>query len=302
MPSLIGATVRGAAHIRAGRSNQDSIMWAHHSAPDETNIMALSDGHGDTKCFRCHIGSALGVKALIAGAMQHFSSVSAETGEKYLRAFGSTIVEYWLDNVQRYHFLHPFTEAEKASFGNAGGPGLFRRVVLNPTVAYGATLLGAVTFGDHWIYVQLGDGDIVEVTAMGEALRPFGTDECQGGDETLSLCDPRAADLIRIAERPRDAAPPRLVMLSSDGYAKSFKSDEGFLRVASDIVTMVDSAGIFAVYGQLHDWLLEATEQGSGDDITCGLIVSTDERAGAHDKDCRGSIGTANKSMPKRMS
>jgi len=63
-----------------------------------------------------------------------------------------------------------------------------------------------------------------------------------------------------------------LILLSTDGYANSFSSDEAFLRVGGDLLGMIRGNGLEAVGGQLEGWLSEASRQGSGDDVTLGIV------------------------------
>jgi hypothetical protein len=66
------------------------------------------------------------------------------------------------------------------------------------------------------------------------------------------------------------------VLLSTDGYANAFREDAGFLQVGADLLDLVRQEGLGAVAGGLDSWLAEATEQGSGDDVTVGLLCRLD--------------------------
>ena len=70
-------------------------------------------------------------------------------------------------------------------------------------------------------------------------------------------------------------AAPALTMLSTDGYINSFTNAGEFFKVGTDLLTMIRSAGIEAVDGKLEGWLAEASQQGSGDDITLGIVCRT---------------------------
>jgi hypothetical protein len=86
-----------------------------------------------------------------------------------------------------------------------------------------------------------------------------------------------AADAVQIAIRPLSDGPPPLVMLSTDGYANSFRDDGEFLRVATDLLALIQESGIDRVNGSLSSWLDEASRLGSGDDITAALLLSVKE-------------------------
>jgi serine/threonine protein phosphatase PrpC len=63
-----------------------------------------------------------------------------------------------------------------------------------------------------------------------------------------------------------------MILLSTDGYANSFKDDSGFLKAARDIWEILRFDGKDYVQKHLEEWLNETSEGGSGDDITVGLV------------------------------
>ena len=67
-------------------------------------------------------------------------------------------------------------------------------------------------------------------------------------------------------------APPALILAATDGYANSFRDEAGFQQVARDLWAMLRDEGVEAVQSNLKDWLNEASQQGSGDDITVGIV------------------------------
>ncbi|MCZ9339358.1 protein phosphatase 2C domain-containing protein, partial [Streptomyces sp. TRM76130] len=94
---------------------------------------------------------------------------------------------------------------------------------------YGTTLIGAVL--TPWLFVawQIGDGDLAVVAHDGTLERPLAPAEEALGDETDSLCGPRAWRQVRTHWAPvfEQARLPRLVVLSTDGLSKSFASADG---------------------------------------------------------------------------
>jgi hypothetical protein len=57
-------------------------------------------------------------------------------------------------------------------------------------------------------------------------------------------------------------------MLSTDGCSNSFSDENAFLKVATDLESMVRTSGWPELETQLPIWLEEITRTGSGDDIT----------------------------------
>ena len=63
-----------------------------------------------------------------------------------------------------------------------------------------------------------------------------------------------------------------LVLLSTDGYVNSFRSQEDFLQIGQDYLQILREQGSEVLSDELPKILAEATQQGSGDDITLGLL------------------------------
>jgi len=59
---VIGETVPGASHLRAGIPNQDAILQIRASGRGLPIILSVSDGHRRDKCFRSDRGSRFAVK------------------------------------------------------------------------------------------------------------------------------------------------------------------------------------------------------------------------------------------------
>jgi hypothetical protein len=154
-------------------------------------------------------------------------------------------------------------------------------VVGNPLLAYGATL-STVWLGETFLlYFQLGDGDILTVTADGTVGRPLPVDARLFAGQTTSLCAPGAWRDFRIGFQTFGSADrPALVLLATDGYANAFREDTGFLQVGTDLLEMIREEGLQRVAAGLETWLEEASDSGSGDDVTLGLLCRRDAVAG----------------------
>jgi hydrogenase maturation factor len=63
-----------------------------------------------------------------------------------------------------------------------------------------------------------------------------------------------------------------LIVVTTDGYPKSFTTDADFLQVAPDLLRAIRSEGYDAVTGKLSAWLNDASLAGSGDDMSLGLL------------------------------
>jgi len=256
---VISDSVRGASHIRNGLPNQDAVI--RHPDPDSglPIIMAVSDGHGSRKSFRSDRGSKFAVETALETIKEfvrcqpgdNFTGVKRIAEEQIPRE----IVKRWKQRVMAD--IRGCKDLE---------------CVDNPFIAYGATLLTVLVTESFIICFQLGDGDILTVWENDEVERPVPKDDRLFANETTSLCTKEAWRDFRFRFQMIADSPPKLILLATDGYANSFRDDESFMRVGSDIWHIIESEGPDFIRKNLGNWLNEATQAGSGDDITVGLI------------------------------
>lgn len=278
---VIGQSVRGAAHNRLGLPNQDAIHWLPASGVGPPIILGVSDGHGSPKSFRSDIGSRLAVERsawmvqdLIDGQPDPTNlSAIKRTAEDYLPR---EIVRSWEQVVNNHLDENPFTDEELTTLSRQQGDGARKQVEDNPLLAYGATILIVLVTENFIIYLQLGDGDILVVDEDGIVSRPMPKDDRLFANETTSLCRSEAWRDVRFRFQALYGKQPAMILLSTDGYANSFRSDEAFMRVGTDMLGMLRKNGIDPIKKNLKLWLQETTKAGSGDDITLGLVYRSD--------------------------
>lgn len=272
----IGASVRGASHVREGSPNQDALLVAERAGA----CMALvADGHGGARHFRSAAGARLAVEAA-ADVLQQLAPAFAQ-GDAAARAqlaateLPTRVVEAWRERVHHELVQTPLDAGELEALRTAEGADAVAAVQADPLLAYGATLLAAATFGDDGLVIaQLGDGDVLLVDAQGRTRRPLPVDERLTGNLTTSICRAEAASDFRtavVAAGPADAA---LLVLATDGYANSFRSDADFVKIGGDFLGLLHRHGPDAVQQQLPDILAHASTHGSGDDITVAMLLA----------------------------
>lgn len=217
--------------------------------------------------------------AVVAVADGHGSSVYAEVGARLAVEVTSAALTTFVDN------LGPNLRADpRAVHAFAQHP--FRVQVVREWVRevrevagrddvvlkdYGSTLLFAAVTPDFVLIGQLGDGDILLVEGSGTVSRPIPTDPSSFAEETLSLCLPEASSSLRVLVTPRPTE-DTLLLISTDGYAKSYPTDLDFERIGPDYLEMVRELGVTGVERHLEEFLTAVTQGGSGDDIALGLI------------------------------
>ncbi|HXH69818.1 MAG TPA: PP2C family serine/threonine-protein phosphatase [Pyrinomonadaceae bacterium] len=280
---IIGETVPGASHLRAGIPNQDSILQMRESDRTLPLVVAIADGHGSPKCFRSDKGSRFVVKKcaqIVSEFLDHrrgnFDLAEIESkGKDY---FPQEIVKQWRKAVETHLKNNPFTEDEFKTLEEKSGVKSRKLIEENPLLAYGTTSLTVAVEEDFVVYLQLGDGDILNVAANGEVTKPLPEDARLLANETTSMCLPKAEKDFRFfAQKISREQSPAMILLSTDGYLNSFSSEAGFFQAGTDILTMLGSAnGFESVSENLKSWLEEATQLGSGDDSTVAIIYRPD--------------------------
>jgi hypothetical protein len=127
------------------------------------------------------------------------------------------------------------------------------------------------------LYLQLGDGDILAIYENGEVIRPVPTDDRLFANETTSLCSTDPWKDFRVVFQPivDQNKLPVLILAATDGYSNSFKDDEAFFKVGTEFMEIIRSKGQEYVKKNLNVWLEETTKEGSGDDISLGLLINT---------------------------
>jgi serine/threonine protein phosphatase PrpC len=265
---FVGGTVRGASHRRGSLPNQDAIAWAPASGVGSPLLLSVADGHGARASFRSATGSALAVDVAIA-LLTEFLNEQQNSEVDQLLAAAARIPEElaarWRTAVDRH--------AEENPLPNRDG---------NFRIAYGTTMLAAAVTERFLLLVQLGDGDILIVAENGEVRRPWPRDDRYLGGETPSLCSDDAASHVRLDVQPLRPESHQLILLCTDGYANSFRQDDGFLSAGRDILEIIQQEGIGRVERELEDWLRETSDLGSGDDITAGILWRTSPEGSAN--------------------
>jgi serine/threonine protein phosphatase PrpC len=280
------ACVRGSSHRRSGLPNQDAVQAIVAPAAQGTVAVAVvSDGHGSPRHFRSQVGSSLAVST-VAATLQTFLADSVALNGKVpfvpeqVHELERRIVSGWLSAVHSDLDHNPFSESELATVEAEEGVDGRAAVENSPELAYGATLLAAAATDHLLLYLQLGDGEILSVDTQGVTTRPLPPDDRLVANQTTSLCQPEAWKEFR-SSWVTDGALPSLVLLSTDGYANSFRSDEDFLKIGQDYLEIIRQQGISSLAEELPDILNEATQQGSGDDITLAILQDDLSATGA---------------------
>jgi serine/threonine protein phosphatase PrpC/DNA-binding beta-propeller fold protein YncE len=285
-------SVRGASHYRDNLPNQD----AKKVAPLRDGagaVLAVADGHGNPLHARSDRGSKFAVTAAVDVLGSYVLSLKQDVSQQaLLRGVKSELpgrlVREWRKLVEADLAANP---PQWASNGN----GAAQAAKEQPDLLYGTTLIAAALTPRFAIYLQIGDGDLVTVSATGAVERKIEGPDLPG-NRTESLCQSDAEARFRTDVEFFAGGAPSLVMLSSDGYSNSY-SKQSFFDVGRDLKKYIETDGLTEVDRNLESWLEETTREGSKDDITVALAWSgqkavadepeDDERVDEDDKESR---------------
>ncbi len=295
---LIGQSVRGSSHVRTDKPNQDAIAWS--PCTDDTSaewldatsdvveglpiIVAIADGHGSDRYVHSDRGSRFAVEITVSLLSEFIANYQEASLREMRRAaqevLPTQILRRWKERVENDITENTSAESVQSeesteSAVEEGNSALRQNTNAVSLIAYGATLLACAVTSTYILYLQLGDGDILAVSADGSVDRPIGKDDLLIANETYSLCQPDAKNYFRFAFWPdalSSSELPTLIMLSTDGYANSFETESDFCSAAKDYWEMAQERGLDVVRERLKGWLDETSAHGSGDDITLAIV------------------------------
>jgi len=279
------STVIGASHLRNGIPNQDSIdVYCGEQDEEPFKIFALSDGHGSDKYFRSDTGSKIAVEKAIEVLKAFFKEVNyfkdidpLEIEIDIIDKIPRRIEDEWKKTVLDHLKTYPFTEDELNKLYKKEGEKSLDFIKRKPGHAYGATLLAAAVIKNYILLFQLGDGDILFLDKKKRVFCPLKSDERLIGNDTTSLCMRDAfKDFRSRIIRLTSSEIPELILMSTDGYSKSYTSEDDFFKVARDIADFIHKDGIKIIQDNLSTWLDTTSKYGCGDDVSACIILPTE--------------------------
>ncbi|MBQ5921953.1 MAG: protein phosphatase 2C domain-containing protein [Alistipes sp.] len=268
---LYGESVQGASHVRKDIPCQDSYKKDTYS--EEITIIAVADGHGSESCPYSKTGSQIAVNTFVKvmkDLLRNFEENQCFLFT-YLNREGDTKIAQtieleWKRRVWKAHLdnkrVRPVAEDGEVD----------KSVVYKQ---YGTTLLGLLVTAEFVFALQIGDGDIVYVEQ--DLTLPVIEADKILGTETHSLCKMEAWKKAICSVRLRTEVGPCLYMVSTDGFANSYRSEEDFVATCRSYYEMIQEHGFDVVSRNLREWLKETSELGCGDDTTVVLLYFAPE-------------------------
>lgn len=246
-PAFAFERVIGANHMRSGKPCQDEVGVC---AVADIVAVAVADGHGASK--HADVGARLAVHVALTALVRFAEDI----GE---RASNLVEVQKCAEHPLRVQIVREWTAQIRAKAGDDEAP----------LLDYGSTLLVALATPDFLLVGQLGDGDVLLVAEDGTIEVPLPADPAAFADETPSLCLPEAWYSLRVRALPAPSQ-ETLLLLSTDGYSKSYATDAAFRQVGPDYLNLVRKDGVSGL--PLRSFLEQVSTQGSGDDIAIALL------------------------------
>ena len=279
---VLGNSVRGPAHVRKGLPNQDVVAWTVALGDNQRLVVAVADGHGSPKCFRSGTGSKLAVEVTsnllneFGDAQPPRASINCARWAVH-ESIPMLLVKRWKEAVNQDRRRNPLTPVELTRLKD-GELGLsYREFIKNPHIAYGTTLMAVLVTEAFILYLQIGDGDIINVSDAGRTSRVWLKDPRLIGNHTTSLCQSDPVPDFRSSVIPVAHEPPALILLSTDGYGNAFAKEKDFLQAGPDFLRMIRTNGPHQVQASLRKWLFDTSSEGSGDDASVTVIYRIDQ-------------------------
>lgn len=287
---VFAASVAGKKYLERGLPCQDSSSFLEF---DKVQAIAVADGHGGKDYFRSDIGSRLAVETAFKQIKIFCSELTAEErfAENGIKNFEFSLWEEWRKAVKADWDERLATIAEetrwqivsdkyKARYTSTDKETLEQYI----PVAYGTTLICAVSIGSQVLVTQIGDGSCVVLQRNGECKVPVPPDAKNFANVTTSLCDNDAYKKFRhvVLDCDEDSLlAPLAIFLSTDGLDDCYPicdNEQWLYKLYRDaILDSMISDGFAATCEELRKELLPyMTEHGSNDDISLACFATKD--------------------------
>lgn len=257
---IYGESVQGASHSRIGKVCQDSCKI--DCFDQKIYVASVADGHGSEDCPFSDEGSFCATKIFCRLMIDYYRTYKDEVALlRFLQAEGEikiakTIDYEWKKMIEGIH-------KQKKRDLTIDEDDVYK--------LYGTTLLG-IAITDLFVYAfKIGDGNITYID-KNEAFSVIQDEKILGVEtHSLSKRDSWRRAYTKLLIRKQDIDLPYMYMLTTDGFANSFVSENEFYKNCKGYFDMIEIHGFKPVKDNLEAWLRETSDQGCGDDITAVL-------------------------------
>lgn len=278
-------SVIGESHIKKNIVCQD---FSANVDNDDVQIAVVSDGHGDSTCFRSDKGAEFAVKACMEGLMElankiknkdiKYQDIFVEKRKReFLLQLAKGIVAKWNMYIINDLKENPIQDdVEKIKINN----NIFNQYIEGNEInhIYGATLIAVMVVENFIIALQQGDGKCIFLNKNGDFFEPVQWDERCYMNITTSLCDEDAAESFRFhIDKFSDNSRPIAVFVASDGIEDSYDNQDTMLCFYRTLCKEIVEKGLDEEMNYLGEsWLSDMSKYGSADDMSVAGIVDTE--------------------------
>ena len=262
--SVFGECVQGASHKRVEMECQDSMKRVE--LDEGTVILAVADGHGSEFCPYSKSGSSIAVNVFCKVMSEFYEGYKDNLDMllTYLNREGDTKIAQAIDSEWKRRVLAVHTKQKRevphTEDGEKDKVSIYRQ--------YGSTLVGVMITPVFVFAFQIGDGDIIYVDNEG-VDQVLVSDKILGTEtHSLSKVEAWKKAISAVCRIEPEKQVPSVFMLSTDGFANSYKNEDEFRKTCEEYFMMIRQYGSKVVRSNLKSWLAETSEQGCGDDIT----------------------------------
>lgn len=284
MFDLIFANTIGASHIRHNIPCQD---YGLVKETENYKVFAVSDGHGDSNCFRSDRGSRFICETVIEILPEFIDSVLKNNNEcllydldkSMLKQLSTSVIGNWLCRIEEDIADEPITSEIIAEFESYTGKHIAVKNAeeykcnIRVERAYGCTLIAGILTDDFLFLMHHGDGRCIVINECGDIIQPIPWDNRCVGSITTSCCDRDAIDNIRYSIIDLKKHNISACFLSSDGVEDSFASTDAMYSYFLDNIIYAVNNSAEKLSKHLSETLPELSELGSSDDITIAGFI-----------------------------
>ncbi len=263
----------GASHIAKNMGCED---YAATYDGEKVCIAAISDGHGDKKCFRSAQGANIAcdvsigcVRKLIESSPSSCDAIR-KSPDRIITELERTIIREWNNGVNNDLSLNPITDVELNGLPEGAVEAIRSGQSLNKI--YGCTLIMCVVIDSFWFGIHIGDGKCVVAMNNGLYTQPIPWDEvgCVGNRST-SICNSNSFAGFRYIY---GTDIPTGLFVASDGIDESF-DESGLNRCYYTLGYWAQTLSKEELDSKMDELLTQITNNGSGDDVSIACILST---------------------------
>ena len=282
---MFAATVHGKKYFERNLPCQDSSDVLKF---DGVQIVAVADGHGGKDYFRSDTGAKLAVSIAFEQIKIFCSELSAEErfSESGIKNFELRLWDKWREAVKKDwdERLANMTAEPRWQNVSEKYKARFTSDEKYIPVAYGTTLICAVSIGSQVLIFQIGDGSCVVLQRNGEFKIPVPPDAENFANVTSSLCDEDAYKKFRhvVLDCAEDSPlAPVAIFLSTDGLDDCwpiFENEKHLYKFYGEVILdNIITDGFASTEKEVREELLHyMTEHGSNDDISLAYLVTKD--------------------------